>query len=145
MKNPSIVLMLTVSLSGCAAVGSGTRYVNAIDNVRNSSMSTVAGYAQTVKSFLSTGTQEQAIEKAKQVVASSLKDPDSAQFRNVRIANYMDGKVVCGEVNGKNSYGGYVGFGPFVASTDSSTLYDRDSQYPDIQSASNAGLNSACN
>lgn len=142
MRNISCVVAIAVVISGCA-VGGGN-YVNPITNVRNISMSSVANYAQTVKSFLATGTQEQAIEAAKQTVANSLKDPSGAQFRNVRLVSYLDGKVICGEVNGKNSYGGYVGFSPFVASTTSSDLYDKDSKYPDIQSASNAGITAAC-
>ena len=53
------------------------------------------------------------IEATKQVVAATLKDPGSAQFKNVVV--YAGGKqrTVCGEVNGKNSYGGYVGFRKF--------------------------------
>ena len=143
MRTISCVVAIAVVISGCAVSGSGN-YVNPITNVRNISMSTVANYAQTVKSFLATGTQEQAIETAKQTVANSLKDPSGAQFRNVRLVSYLDGKVICGEVNGKNSYGGYVGFSPFVASTTASDLYDKDSKYPDIQSASNAGITAAC-
>lgn len=38
-----------------------------------------------------------------------LKDPESAQFRNVRTVH----GIVCGELNAKNSFGGYVGFEPF--------------------------------
>lgn len=41
-------------------------------------------------------------------VTASLKDPDSAQFRNQ--------KGGCGEVNAKNSFGGYSGFKRFIAS-----------------------------
>lgn len=44
---------------------------------------------------------------AKEAVLSSLKDPESAQFKNI--------KGYCGEVNSKNSYGGYVGFKKFVS------------------------------
>ena len=54
-------------------------------------------------------------------VRYSLKDPAAAQFRNVR--TYGDGTgtyVVCGMVNGKNSFGGYTGFQPFRASVDAS-------------------------
>ena len=45
-------------------------------------------------------------------------DPASGQFRNVRAADVTttDGRVerrVCGEVNGKNRMGGYVGFEMF--------------------------------
>lgn len=43
-------------------------------------------------------------------VASQLRDPSSAEFRNV-----VDGTLAtCGEVNGKNAFGAYVGFKPFV-------------------------------
>ena len=145
MKNAAhlVAIAIAIALSGCAA-GGGGNFANPITNLRNMSMSTVASFAQNVKSFLISGTPEQAVDAAKQVVANSLKDPNGAQFRNVRLARYLDGNVVCGEVNGKNSYGGYVGFSPFVASTSSSVLYDNDSKYSDLQSASNAGLNAAC-
>lgn len=51
-------------------------------------------------------------------VANTMKDPLSSQFRGVR-GIQRDGKVtVCGEVNAKNGYGGYVGFSPFMAFLD---------------------------
>lgn len=142
MKNVALIAALVVALSGCAA--GGGNYIHPMTNARNISMSAVASYANTVKTYLTSGTQEQAIEAAKQTVASSLKDPSGAQFRNVRLVNYLDGSVICGEVNGKNSHSGYAGFSPFVASTNASYLYDKDSKYPEIQSAANAGLNAAC-
>lgn len=50
-----------------------------------------------------------ATSDAKEAVAAQLKDPASAQFKDVRkVKDY-----VCGEVNGKNAYGGYVGFKRF--------------------------------
>ncbi|WP_267268543.1 SPOR domain-containing protein [Pseudomonas protegens] len=52
------------------------------------------------------------IEKARTAVADRLKDPDSAKFRNER--QVADGGV-CGEVNGKNGFGAYSGFAPFLA------------------------------
>lgn len=48
-------------------------------------------------------------------VAAQLRDPSSAQFRAVEMIRQPDGRsVVCGEVNGKNAYGGYAGFTRFV-------------------------------
>lgn len=44
-----------------------------------------------------------------------LKDPASAQFRNVFISSISGKRVVCGEVNARNSYGGLTGFERFVA------------------------------
>ena len=49
-------------------------------------------------------------------VKSRLKDPDSAQFQNVRFYSGSGQPVTCGEVNGKNGFGGYNGFVQFVAS-----------------------------
>jgi hypothetical protein len=63
----------------------------------------------------------------------------------VRLVPYASGKVLCGEVNAKNSYGGYVGYKPFVAGVLAATIYDPDaSKYADITAAANAGLVSAC-
>lgn len=54
-------------------------------------------------------------DAAKKLVANRLRDPSSAQFRNVQVVKQQDGtSAVCGEVNGKNAYGGYVGFQSFV-------------------------------
>lgn len=48
---------------------------------------------------------------AKAAVTERLKDPESARFTGLQMS--ADGKVVCGKVNAKNSYGGYVGPQPF--------------------------------
>ena len=43
-----------------------------------------------------------------------LKDPDSAKLRNIAAVKLDDGSLkVCGEVNSRNSFGGYNGFMPF--------------------------------
>lgn len=44
-----------------------------------------------------------------------MKDPESAQFRDERMYTRGDTLVVCGEVNAKNSFGGYTGFKAFVS------------------------------
>lgn len=54
---------------------------------------------------------KQVEQRGKEVVLANLKDPGSAEFRNVRPT--ADGLYLCGEVNAKNSYGGYVGFKKF--------------------------------
>jgi hypothetical protein len=51
--------------------------------------------------------------QAEQQVRSSLKDPASAQFRNTYDFAYFGGRMVCGEVNAKNGFGGYTGFLPY--------------------------------
>lgn len=56
------------------------------------------------------------IIKSKEGITAKLKDPDSADFRNVHFYSGSGRPIVCGEVNAKNSFGGYSGFEPFVAS-----------------------------
>lgn len=54
-----------------------------------------------------TGCGKSDIDRAREAVAEKLNDPRSAQFRNERSEK---GGWVCGEVNGKNAFGGYIGF-----------------------------------
>jgi hypothetical protein len=60
------------------------------------------------------GRYEGFVQFAKDSLTRSFKDPGSVQFRGL----FVSGKalhVLCGEVNGKNSYGAYVGFRRFYA------------------------------
>jgi hypothetical protein len=54
------------------------------------------------------------VEQAKESVRTQLKDAESAEFRNVAIRDYKGAPLVCGEVNAKNSFGGYSGYQQFV-------------------------------
>lgn len=55
------------------------------------------------------------IAKARLETTGLLRDPGSAQFRNIRVVQDLLGNnVVCGEINSKNGFGGYGGFVPFV-------------------------------
>ncbi|WP_413975338.1 hypothetical protein [Stenotrophomonas acidaminiphila] len=67
------------------------------------------------------------IVAAERAVRGELKDPDAAQFRDVR-ANYTEqfGLVACGRVNVKNEFGGYTGFRRFVSGGKSVILEGRD-------------------
>lgn len=67
------------------------------------------------------------IVAAERAVRGELKDPDAAQFRDVR-ANHTEefGMVACGRVNAKNEFGGYTGFRRFVSSGKSVILEGRD-------------------
>lgn len=53
-------------------------------------------------------------------VRLKLRDPDAAQFRNIRTyqsdSQAGGGIILCGLVNGKNAFGGFTGFKPFRAS-----------------------------
>lgn len=58
-------------------------------------------------------------EELKARVLSTLKDPDSAKFQGIQ--HVWTGRALCGQVNARNSYGGYTGFKAFVA--DSNGVY----------------------
>lgn len=63
--------------------------------------------------------EEKAIQLAEKEVSSDMKDPESTNFRYVRVAGFDDANgavvaTVCGQVNSKNSFGAYNGFGPFA-------------------------------
>ena len=62
------------------------------------------------------------VEHAKKLASSSFKDPLSVQFREAfvqpkpnAVASAWRTPVVCGEINGRNSYGAYTGFRRFIA------------------------------
>ncbi|MCX6178571.1 MAG: hypothetical protein NT163_04240 [Chlorobiales bacterium] len=57
------------------------------------------------------------LEKAKEAVMNSLKDPESARFRHMHIKS-GDPMSVQGEVNAKNSYGAYNGYQKFYVEID---------------------------
>lgn len=62
---------------------------------------------------------ENDIEHAQNVIKEKLKDPESARFRRVYGAQGEVEKIaICGEVNAKNSYGGYTGYKPFMVFED---------------------------
>lgn len=59
---------------------------------------------------------DQWIESATAAVAERMRDPGSAQFREItfRSLNGVDDYVVCGEVNARNGFGAYAGFTRFI-------------------------------
>ena len=57
--------------------------------------------------------EEQAKQAVQEQVAQVLKDPSSAQFQNVQALDEEAFWYICGEVNGKNSFGAYAGFDRF--------------------------------
>lgn len=64
-----------------------------------------------------TAADTKAVEEA---VRYRMKDPASTSFRNLSAVRKADGAVtVCGEVNSKNSFGGYTGFSPFTGTLNS--------------------------
>jgi len=129
------VAVAAALLAGCAG--------RPIYDLSSESFRTVDRYATSVAEYLKGNSEDRTIAQAMRVVADSLKDPGSAQFRKVRLVPYSQRAVICGEVNGKNSYGGYAGFKRFVAST-SEVTFSESGKYADIDEAANSGINAAC-
>ena len=141
MRRIAAIVASTVALSGCAVAN----FQSAAAQLEASSLQRLEFLAYQTQQQLNKGISEaDVVESAKVVVANKLKDPESVRFRNVRLVKFMNEHVVCGEVNGKNSYGGYVGFSRFMASPIGAELEDTDRRYPHITMLSNAGLNRAC-
>jgi len=61
----------------------------------------------------------------KSAVLHDLKDARSAMFRNT----FVNGSSFCGEVNARNSYGGYVGYQRFIAVAGASAINVADSMW----------------
>lgn len=56
------------------------------------------------------------MEVGKDAVRAKLKDPKSAEFKDVYFFRGKDGvPMTCGQVNAKNGFGGYAGFKRFVS------------------------------
>lgn len=84
---------------------------------------------------------QELIKKAKEAILYKLKDPASAQFRNVHIYK-DDPTIVRGEVNAKNSYGGYDGFDRFYYDSVKSEAYFSKEIY-DLLKRANESLGDA--
>ncbi len=80
---------------------------------------TLAGCV-TAASFYPQEISRSQIDRVKNHLVADMRDPSSAAFRNIRsFAMHDRGDIiVCGELNGKNAYGGFTGFQPFRASID---------------------------
>jgi hypothetical protein len=67
------------------------------------------------------------IQAGREAVRATLKDPDSAQFRNEVVGEHDGMAVACGEVNAANSYGGKVGYQRYVVENRASVLFEQSS------------------
>ena len=131
--------ILSAAISGCV-----TTPRMAQDNLRNQVVQQAMAIVAEFTAYSEKHGEQAAIDESLKAVKRSLKDPDSAKFDGVKVVSAPNGKVLCGFVNGKNSYGGYVGFKRFVASPHGTDLHSNDSRYPDIDRAANAGIDYAC-
>lgn len=66
------------------------------------------------------------LARTKEAMTGYLRDPSSGQYRLLRPGRAGG---ICGEVNGKNAYGAYVGFKRFVITKDNLVAAAGDSSY----------------
>ena len=85
---------------------------------------------------------DELIATAKQKIERQLRDPGSAQYRDVTVRRARL-PMVCGEVNAKNAYGGYVGFRRFMV-TEKTTLLENLSGSPQVVAAERQLFDSLC-
>jgi hypothetical protein len=86
--------------------------------------------------LLVAGCGSSSLDQAQDTVRAALRDPSSAEFRQVRRCS-GDRAVVIGEVNARNGFGGYTGFTHFiVADGRAYFLGETDMlEYAEVQSA----------
>jgi hypothetical protein len=77
-------------------------------------MNRIAVVSTLLATIVLSGCDAPEITAAHEAAKGHMNDPASAQFRNEQTNVQGATKVVCGEVNGKNSYGGYSGFSRYV-------------------------------
>lgn len=66
------------------------------------------------------------IARAEIAVEAQLRDPESVRYEHVYVARKSGLPVVCGMVNAKNAFGGYVGSRPFIHAGDVLTIANPD-------------------
>lgn len=101
-----IVFLITLSLVGC------------VSNEQTSVAVPVKEKPQSAPPERVFQSPAEAIEYAQVNLRSLLKDPNSAEFRGLQAytRDIAGVYVVCGQVNSKNSFGGYTGFQHFTYS-----------------------------
>ncbi|MGP9499594.1 MULTISPECIES: hypothetical protein [unclassified Halomonas] len=117
-KNIILAALLSSLIAGCANTA----------NHSNSNSSYQASDSSPSVTNVRIEIDENQIEEAQAAVRGALKDPDSANFRDVHgISVAEDGPLiaVCGEVNAKNSYGGYIGYNRFAYTADRVYLWQK--------------------
>jgi hypothetical protein len=72
------------------------------------------------------GKQVAWIERGKEAIKAKLRDPDSAQFRDVKFHSGGGVPLACGEVNANNGFGGKAGYERFVAAGDSLAVLESE-------------------
>jgi hypothetical protein len=133
--------VVTLLCSGCLT---GPQGPSAKDRLRELSFAEIGNHAEYNDKFLQSNTEQALIDASLEAARNQLKDPGSAEFRYVGLVQHARGKVVCGQINAKNSYGGYVGYKVFAASPLGATVQQSGGSYAEVDAIANSGLRATC-
>jgi hypothetical protein len=124
------VICCAVLLSACDSTSQPTDTASAIATGNNStSDKTIAADASPAKSaYEDEGKQVAWIDLGESAIKAKLRDPDSAQWRNVKFYSGGGVPIVCGEVNANNGFGGKGGYERFVAAGDKLDVLESEMQ-----------------
>jgi hypothetical protein len=108
MKRLALLSILLLS-SGCANVPAPAPFVAEIPK-SDATPTPPASPSQTPIRVKPTIPTRANVLLARTAVKQNLKDPESARF----VGEIQQAEAICGFVNSKNSYGGYVGDSPYI-------------------------------
>ena len=120
--------------------GSGANAFNvwfSKDDLDSEKPSETAEHIDKATSISDSTRQQLWILRTQDGVKQRLKDPSSAEFRNSRFVDFEGVPIVCGEVNAKNSFGGYGGFQHFIASGTKLAFLEQDMEPSEFGTAWN--------
>jgi hypothetical protein len=121
---------LESALSGCAAIKNAKQKAGCYDSVTKLAVQARPSVAlQPAAATPKTSQHAEFIAKAKSDITRNFKDPSSVQWRNLFVSGDQM-PVLCGELNGKNSYGAFVGFRRFYAAANTSLQEIEDAKHP---------------
>ena len=146
MKNFIWAFLIAISLTACATTDQSSQQPiqSPYQSLYDQRIKDAETMSVEIKSQLILQSPKLILENVLKNVVYGLKDPDSAKFRNVRFVKYNNQIVVCGEVNAKNSYGGYVGFSEFISGITSSKIIKSAEYQTAYGAADSAGFRTYC-
>jgi len=96
----------------CEKIKNSTKKKNCIDEYEKKTAEIRAEELRRIEEIQ----EKEFIIKAKNQITKDFKDPDSVLFRNIVIfKDDLQNRTMCGELNAKNSYGGYIGYAKFYS------------------------------
>ena len=114
-----VVQLSSLALTACApqpysiSSYSSSSYPNLLENLQNNTKYEAHQEAEAARAAIASKTLAPfTVAAAENAIREGLRDPESARFREVK-RNTSTG-AVCGYLNAKNAYGGYVGEAPFI-------------------------------